>query len=218
MPHINRHGSNHPNAFGAYRYRFYPPANPIGSCVVNRPTAVVVAPEGVVVQPVFPVVVLPLESADSAPPHSAITLPTRSKPCYTHATARALRHRSFPAVCRSGRCGSSRSAPVARAGWDPCRGAPEARRCPALIDVGAVALWLLFLPQVQALPEEGGFLCLSALRGGFSDASPQGFVVVARFAVQGCAVPGLGTDQAVFAVVGKALQGIVLELLLICVY
>ena len=85
------------------------------------------------------------------------------------------------------------------------------RRC-------SVALWLLFLPQVQALPEEGGFLCLSSLRGGFSDASPQGFVVVARFAVQGCAVPGLGMDQALFAVVGNALQGTVLEILLMCFY
>ena len=31
--------------------------------------------------------------------------------------------------------------------------------------------------------------------------------MVTRLAVQGCAVPGLGMDQAVFAVVGKALQG-----------
>ena len=49
-------------------------------------------------------------------------------------------------------------------------------------------------------------MTLAALRGGFSDASPEGDVVVTRLAVQGCAVPGLGMDQAVFTVVGKALH------------
>ena len=57
------------------------------------------------------------------------------------------------------------------------------------------------------LPEEGRFLGLAALRDLFSDASSESVVVVTRLAVQGCAVPGLGMDQAVFTVVGKALQG-----------
>lgn len=75
-----------------------------------------------------------------------------------------------------------------------------------LINIGAVALRLLFLQQAQALPEERRFLGLAALHDCFSDASPEGVVVVTRFAVQGCAVPGLGVDQAVFAIVGEALH------------
>ena len=75
-----------------------------------------------------------------------------------------------------------------------------------LVDVGAVALGLLFLKQAQALPEKGCVLGLAALRDLFSNAAPEGVVVVTRFAVQGCAVPGLGMDQAAFAIVGEALH------------
>jgi len=75
------------------------------------------------------------------------------------------------------------------------------------VDVGAVALCLLFLQQAQALPEECRFLGLAVLRDLFTYAAPEGVVVVTGFAVQGRAVPGPGLDQAVFAVVGKALQG-----------
>ena len=69
---------------------------------------------------------------------------------------------------------------------------------------GAFPIYEIF-PSVN-MPEEPDLLALAALRGGFSDASPKSDVVVTRFAVQGCAVPGLGMDLAVFAVVGKALH------------
>ena len=55
------------------------------------------------------------------------------------------------------------------------------------------------------LPEEGRFLGLAALRDLFSDASSESVVVVTRLTVQGCAVPGLGVDHAVFSIVNKAL-------------
>ena len=76
------------------------------------------------------------------------------------------------------------------------RGKPSHRRI-------VVAEVVLVQPAFPS--DEPDFLALAALRGGFSDASPKSVVVVTRLTVQGCAVPGLGVDHAVFSIVNKAL-------------
>ena len=64
--------------------------------------------EGSIVQSSFPNVIPP-ENTDSAPSDSAIAFSS----CFVvRATPRVLRHRSFPAMCRSGWYGSCRS------GWE----------------------------------------------------------------------------------------------------
>ena len=88
--------------------------------------------------------------------------------------------------------------------------AGQRRVAVGFVGVGAVALRLLFLQQAQALPEKGGFFRLRVAPGVIGDlffyTAPQRVVVVVGLVVQGCAVPGLRLDQAVFTVVGKALH------------
>lgn len=71
------------------------------------------------------------------------------------------------------------------------------------VEIQAVELWLLFLEQAQALPEEPSLPRLVILRDLFANTPSQGVVVVMGLAAQGRALPSLRTDKPVFAVVVK---------------